>query len=52
MTPCRLVNKYQHFEGALCLHIQGTNSPRLYKSRISPALQKTHSFIDYKDQVV
>jgi hypothetical protein len=52
MTPCRLVNKYQHFGGAWCLHFQGTSSPRLCQSRISPALQKTHSFIDYNDQMV
>jgi len=52
MRPCRLVNKYQHFEGAWCLYFQGTSSPRLCKSRIFPALQKTRSFIDYNDQMV
>ena len=32
MTPCRLVNKYQHFGGARCLYFQATSSPRLCKS--------------------
>jgi hypothetical protein len=51
MTLCRLVKKYQNFGGAWFLHFQGTSSPRVCKSRISPVLQKTHSFIDYNDQM-
>jgi hypothetical protein len=52
MTPCRMVNKYQRFGGVWCLHFQGTSSPRLCKSRISPALQKTHTYIEFNDQMV